>query len=119
MNSKERKEDASFLLFAVQFALSALYAIYLWSTTGISAILPQSVFLGVTESPYVFLIGFAAVLVGVIIDILAQDPPFRRMTLQRDSDRLQLLAVVSLVLGALCAWYAADFSLGGAAFNLL
>ena len=64
ISSKERREDVSFLLLLVPFAVSGIYGLLLWVTTGASAILPPTVFLQVTESPYVFLIGFAAVSVA-------------------------------------------------------
>jgi hypothetical protein len=119
MSSKERIQDVTFLLFLVPFALSAVYAIYLWVEAGISATLPQTVFLQVTENPYVFLAGFAAVMLAAILDINSVDLQERRRKLTQESNRLQFLAVSALVLGALCAWYAAGFDVGGGASNML
>jgi hypothetical protein len=119
MSSKERVQDASFLLFLVPFAVSAVYAIILWVQSGISAILPQTVFLQVTEDPYVFLLGFAAVMVGATLDVRSEALSKRRQKLVEESNRLQFLAVAALVLGALCAWYAAGFDIGAGAANLV
>lgn len=115
MSSKERVQDISFLLFLVPFVVSGVYAIYLWAVTGISALLPTNVFLQVTESPYVFLIGFVAVMAGVVLDVKSEDESSRRQKLFAESARLQTLAVIALVLGALSAWYAAGFDPGAAA----
>jgi len=119
MSSKERIQDVSFLLFLVPFAASAIYAIYLWVESGISATLPQSVFLQVTENPYVFLLGFAAVVVGATLDVTSEALPKRKQKLVEESNRLQYLAVTALVLGGLCAWYAAGFDVGAGVSNLL
>lgn len=119
MNSSQNKQDIPFLLFLVPFAASALYAIYLWVGVGLSATLPSAVFLEVTESPYVFFVGFIAVMAGAMMDILWDQPENRRQRLIKESDTLQKIAVVALVLGALSAWYSAGFDPGSAATYLL
>jgi len=119
MISRENREDVPFLLFLVPFAVSGLYAILLWVQTGVSATLPQTVFLQVTESPYVFLIGFIAVIAGVVMDVVYTDPLRRRAKLIEESTTLQIIAVTALVLGILSAWYSAGFDLGTAATNVL
>ncbi|MDG6926105.1 MAG: hypothetical protein JRN09_06085 [Nitrososphaerota archaeon] len=118
MSSGSSKQDVPFLLFLVPFAVSGIYALYLWVTSGISAILPSGVFLQVTESPYVFLVGFVAVMVAAALDIQYTDPANRRTKLIQESGTLQKVAVAALVLGVICAWYAAGFDLGGAAANV-
>jgi len=119
MNSGQNKQDIPFLLFLVPFAASALYAVYLWARVGLSATLPSTVFLQVTESPYIFLIGFVAVMVGVVIDVLIEDPAQRKMKLLQESNTLQKIAVVALVLGVLSAWYSVGFDPGKAATSLI
>jgi hypothetical protein len=119
LSSKERMQDLSFLLFLVPFAASAVYAILLWVQAGISLTLPKSVFLQVTENPYVFLLGFTAVVVGATLDVTSEDLQRRRQKLVQESNRLQFLAVAALVLGGLCAWYSAGFDIGAGAGNLI
>ena len=119
MISRENREDVPFLLFLVPFAVSGLYAILLWVQTGVSATLPQTVFLQVTESPYVFLIGFVAVIFGVVLDVSSAEPYERRAKLARESTTIQIIAVTALILGLLSAWYAAGFDPGVAASNVL
>jgi len=119
MNSSQNKQDIPFLLFLVPFAASAIYAIYLWAGVGLSATLPQSVYLTVTESPYLFIVGFFAVMAGAVMDILQEEPAKRRLRLIQESNTLQKLAVAALVLGALSAWYSAGFDIGNAATYFL
>ena len=119
MSSSENRQDIPFLLFIVPFAVPAVYGLYLWAQAGLSATLPQSVFLQVTEDPYIFLIGFVAVIVGASIDVLIEPAESRRAKLVHDSGTLQKIAIVSLVLGIIAAWYAAGFDLGQGAVNVL
>jgi hypothetical protein len=119
MSNSQNREDIPFLLFVVPFAASGLYAIYLWVQAGISSTLPQSVFLQVTESPYIFLVGFVAVIFGAMIDVLLAEPARRKAKLVEESSTIQKIAVIAFVLGALCAWYAAGFDLGTAGSNIL
>ncbi len=119
MNSGKNGQDLPFVLFLVPFAVSAIYAIYLWVQTGLSATLPSSVFLSVTENPYVFLVGFLAVIVGATLDINSAGPADRRAKLIEESSTLQKLAVLALALGLICAWYSAGFDFGTAATNVL
>lgn len=119
MSSKERVGDLTFFLFLVPFIASGVYAIYLWAQAGFSALLPKPVFLQVAESPYVFLLGFTAVLIGATIDVRSVELPKRRQKLAQESNTLQFIAVVALVLGALAAWYSAGFDLGNAAGDMI
>jgi hypothetical protein len=117
--SQQNREDVPFILFLVPFAASGIYAIYLWVQAGLSSTLPTTVFLQVTENPYVFLIGFAAVILGVMLDVTFTEPSQRRTKLFQESTTIQVIAFVALVLGFLSAWYAAGGDLGGAATNVL
>ncbi|MDA4122624.1 MAG: hypothetical protein OK456_05520 [Thaumarchaeota archaeon] len=119
MSSNERIQDVSFLLFVVPFALSLFYGLYLWAEVGFSWSLPQPVFLQVAESPYIFLAAFVAVMAGVTLDVTSEPLPKRRQKLAVESGRLQVFAVVFLVLSGLAAWYAAGFDVGGGFSNLL
>lgn len=117
--SQHNREDVPFILFLVPFAASGIYAIVLWAQAGLSSTLPSTVFLQVTENPYVFLIGFVAVIVGVMLDITFTEPAQRRAKLVQESTTVQWVAFAALALGLLSAWYAAGFDLGGAASNVL
>ncbi len=116
MNSGGKYEDASTMLFLVPFIASGADAIYLWATSGFTAILPSSVYLGVTRDPYVFLAGILAVLVGVVLDLSGVASQNRRERLAWTSGYLQKTAAACFVISLLMAWYANGFvDISGAA----
>ena len=117
--SAGRGGDVALLLYAAPFILNFVYTLYLWFGAGFTAILPQFVFLEVSQSPYMFLAGFAAVALAAVIDFSSEPPDSRRSGLVALSRRLQSVAVASIVLALVAAWYAAGFDVGTTIFNLL
>jgi hypothetical protein len=115
----DRRGDIALFLYAAPFILNFVWALYLWSATGLSSTLPQLVFLEVTQNPYLFLAGFAAVALAAMIDFNSEPPERRKSALSTLSKRLQAIAFLSVVLALVSAWYAADFGVGGTFFNLL
>ncbi len=115
----DRNGDIALFLYATPFILNFVYALYLWFGTGFSAILPQLVYLEVSQSPYIFLAGFAAVSLAAVIDFNLEAPDTRKNALVALSRRLQSVAVVSIVLAFVTAWYAAGFDFGTTLFNVL
>jgi hypothetical protein len=111
--------DVALLLYAAPFILNFVYALYLWFGVGFSAIMPQLVYLEVTQSPYVFFAGFAAVTLAVVIDFDSEPPGSRKSATVVLSKRLQLIALVSVVLAFLSAWYSAGGDLGTGVLNLV
>jgi hypothetical protein len=116
---EDRKGDLAFLLYATPFIINLAYALYLWAGVGISSMLPQLVFIQVAQSPFIFFIGLAAVLFGAVLDFNSVAPERRRNALFALSKRLQAIAILSIVLALIAAWYAAGFDLGVTFFNLL
>jgi hypothetical protein len=78
MSGRGSLEDLSTILFMLPFVGSGVYAIYLWASSGATAILPVSVYLNVTRDPYLFLGATMAVLAGLILDLRGVDPEKRR-----------------------------------------
>jgi hypothetical protein len=115
----DRRGDIALFLYAAPFILNFVWALYLWSETGLSRTLPQLVFLEVTQNPYLFLAGFAAVALAAVIDFNSEPPERRKSALSTLSKRLQAIAFLSVVLALVSAWYAANFNIGGTFFNLL
>jgi hypothetical protein len=109
MSNKGKHEDAVTLLYLVPFLASGIYGIYLWAMAGMSAILPSFVYLTVTRSPYVFLVGSFAVMLGAIINVTSVDPASRETRLKSTASILQLIAVASVILSLLGAWYSNRF----------
>jgi hypothetical protein len=114
-----RYGDVALLLYVAPFILNFVYALYLWSVVGFSAVLPQLVYLEVTQNPYIFLAGFAAVALAVLIDFNEEPPTARKGALLKLSGRLQGIALISIVLALITAWYAASGDVGNALFNVL
>jgi hypothetical protein len=114
-----RYGDVALLLYAAPFILNFVYALYLWIGAGISAVLPQYVFIEVAQSPYLFLAGFAAVCLAAVMDFNSGTPETRKSALAALSKRLQSIAVASIVLAFVSSWYAASFDVGTGLVNLL
>jgi len=104
---QQKYGDVALLLYAAPFIVNFAYALYLWAGVGFSALLPQSVFIEVTQNPYIFLIGFAAVAFAAVIDFDASTPETRRSSAVDLSRRLQWIAGLSIVLALISALYAA------------
>jgi hypothetical protein len=111
--------DVALLLYAAPFILNFVYALYLWFGAGFSAIMPQLVYLEVTQSPYIFLAGFAAVALAVVIDFDSEPQSARKSSTAVLSRRLQLIALVSVILAFIAAWYSAGGDLGTGVLNMV
>jgi hypothetical protein len=111
--------DVALLLYAAPFILNFVYALYLWFGAGFSAIMPQLVYLEVTQSPYIFLAGFAAVALAVVIDFDSEPQNARKSSTAVLSRRLQLIALVSVILAFTAAWYSAGGDLGTGVLNMV
>jgi len=111
--------DVALLLYAAPFILNFVYALYLWAGAGFSSILPQLVYVEVSQNPFVFLIGFGAVALAAVLDFNDEAPENRRASLTKLSGRLQGIAVASTVLSLAAALYAASFDPSTMVYNLL
>lgn len=111
--------DVALLLYAAPFILNFAYALYLWSGAGFSSTLPQLVYLEVSQNPYVFLVGFAAIALAIVLDYNDEPPESRKGSLFKLSERLQAIAVISVVLSLIAALYAASGDVSTMFFNLL
>ncbi len=119
MARTERTEDISTLLFLVPFLASGIYAIVLWAQSGVSLGLPTSVYLSVTRDPYIFLIGFLAVLAGLTVDVLSEEQSKRKSRLVADQSLLQKIAAASFILAFISAAYASGFNPSNLALNFI
>lgn len=118
-NVRERNGDIALFLYLAPFILNFAYALYLWAGVGLSATLPQLVYLEVSQNPYVFLLGFAAVAFAAVIDFNSEGPESRRNAVLALSRRLQWLALVSIVLAFLAGWYSAGGDLATGLLNVV
>lgn len=113
-----RNGDIALFLYAGPFIVNFLYALYVWSGVGFSSTLPQLVYLEVAQSPYIFLVGFAAVLLAGVIDFNDEAPTARKGAVAGLSRRLQWVAVISLLLAFVSALYSAGGDPGTAISNM-
>jgi hypothetical protein len=109
MSTKSRMEDYATLLYLVPFILSGVYGLVLWIQGGISPILPSTVYLAVTRDPYVFSAGSLAVMLGLIVEVRSTEQNARPVKLSSLGGTLQTIAIASLVLVLVCAFYANGF----------
>lgn len=120
MSSSERYGDASALLYLVPFVLSGVYGLYLWARAGVSLVLPSSVYLTVTRDPYVFMAGSVAIMLGVVLDMRGTEQGQRKAKLASLGNTLQSVAIASLVLVLVSAFYANGFiNVAGAAGDFM
>jgi hypothetical protein len=120
MSKKFSSDDVSILLYMVPFIASGVYALYLWAVSGISSVLPESVYLTVTRNPILFLVGTFSVLLGVVLEVASAAPSGRPAKLSSVGSTLQNIAVTSFILALVCAFYANGFSnVSGAASDFL
>jgi hypothetical protein len=120
MSGRGRYEDLSTLLYLVPFLGAFGYAIALWVQTGASAFLPTSVYLTVTRDPILFMAGSLAILLGVMVEVNSTEPAGRQAKLASLGGTLQTIAIASIIIVLLSAWYANGFTdVGGAASDFI
>jgi len=110
MSRKVSSDDAVVLLYSVPFIASGVYALYLWVTSGISSVLPNSVYLTVARDPILFLVGTFSVMLGVVLEVSSTGPAGRLTKLGSVGSTLQTIAVTGFILALVCAFYANGFS---------
>ncbi len=107
MPSKDTGEDVAFLLYLVPVVLGIIYGAYEIATAATAA----SGYLIVSKSPYLFLISVAAVCFAVIVEVRSTNVPERNGVIQANTSRLQILAVVVLIVSFFGAVGAGGYNL--------
>jgi hypothetical protein len=110
MSSRGYAGDLSAVLYLVPFAVPGIYGLYLWVQSGISPILPPTVYLMVTRDPIVFAIGSLAVMLGMMLEVNGTEQTARTAKLASVGNTLQSMAVAALILVLISAWYANGFT---------
>jgi uncharacterized membrane protein YhaH (DUF805 family) len=105
MSDKGLSDEVAVILYLVPFLGSGAYGIYEWAKGGISIYLPSTVFLTVTRDPYLFIIGSLAVILGMIVEVNSARQADVQERVKSAASALQSIAVASLVLAFLGAWY--------------
>jgi hypothetical protein len=106
----ELTENISFILYLVPLIASAIYALSIWAAQGLSAALPQTVYLTVTKDPYLFLLGFASVCAAVLIELFGSPDKVKITKLTENVRQLQILAIICIATAIISVWSAAGYS---------
>lgn len=112
MPSKDFGEDVAFLLYLVPVVASIIYGIAEWEAQGGTSTMPPAAYLIVSKSPYLFLIALVSICAAIAVEVRYSAPIERGKIVQDNTRRLQILAVVVLVIS-----YLAAFSAGGNDFG--
>ncbi len=104
-------EDLSFLLYLSPIVLNGAYALYLWISKGITSSLPPDIYLAVSESIVIFLVGVLAVCVAVVIDLWVSPRDLRVKKIEENTLRMRNLAFIYFILSLISAWSAVGYSL--------
>ena len=120
MSIRERYEDITALLYLVPFGGAVGYAIVLWAQSGASFLLPTSVYLTVTRDPVLFMVASLSILLGIMVEVTGTDPAGRQAKLASLGRTMQSIAIASLAMVLLSAWYANGFiDLAGAGTDFI
>lgn len=103
MPSKDFGEDAAFLLYLAPVVISIIYGAVQWAVTAKSSTMPVEAYLIVAKSPYLFLISLAAILLAIMLEVRSTDVADRSGIVEANIRRLQILAVVVLIISFLAA----------------
>ena len=120
MSIRERYEDITALLYLVPFVGAVGYAIVLWAQSGASFLLPTSVYLTVTRDPVLFMVASLSILLGIMVEVNGTEPAGRQAKLASLGRTMQSIAIASLAMVLLSAWYANGFiDLAGAGTDFI
>jgi len=114
MPSKDFGEDVAFLLYLVPIVASIAYGIYEWATTASTSTMPPSAYLVVSKSPYLFLLSLVAICAAIVVEVRYTNAPERNGIIQDNARRLQILAVIVLIVSVAAALSTANYDFGNA-----
>lgn len=120
LDSKELGEDAAFFLYLAPIVAAVAYGVYEWYHFGPKSYsMPALAYVVVSKDPYLFLGSIAAICLGFILEVRATPFGERNNIVSANATRMQLLAVVVLILSFAAAISAAGYDVGNGAGNFL
>ena len=114
MPSKDFGEDAAFFLYLVPVVASIVYGAYEWAVVARTSTMPPTAYLIVAKSPYLFMVSLIAILAAIILEVRSANLTERNAIIQANTLRLQVLAVVVLIISFAAAISTADYNLANA-----
>jgi len=109
--SKDFGEDAAFFLYLFPIVASIVYGAYEWAITAKTTSMPPTAYLVVSKDPYLFLASLIAIVSALLLEVSSASIAERNGVIQANTRRLQILAVIVLIISL-----AAGISAGG--YNL-
>ena len=98
MNPKDIGEDTAFFLYLAPLAASIVYGVYEWLQIGPhSGSMPGNAFLITSKDPYLFLFSLSCILVGLVLEVRTTPFSSRAEIVSANVRRMQILAIVVLV----------------------
>ena len=111
MPSKDFGEDVAFFLYLVPIVASIVYGAYEWAITAKTSAMPSTAYLVVSKSPYLFLLSLVAVCGAIVVELAYSDITERNSIVQANTLRLQVLAVIVLIISLAAAISAGGYNL--------
>ncbi len=119
MNSRDIAEDAAFFLYLAPVVASIVYGAVEWyEIDRTSHSMPLLAYLIVSKSPYLFLFSIAAVCFALVIETRFADYNERPKVILGNATRMQILAVVVLIVSFAGALSNAGYTDIGTAFGV-
>jgi hypothetical protein len=116
--TRDSGEDIAFFLYLLPLIASIAYGIAEWvSVNSKSGAMPTVAYLIVSKSPYLFLGSLVAICLGVIFEVRAAPSSERNTLVLANSTRMQILAVIVLIISFAAAISSAGYSNLGIAFT--
>lgn len=111
MPSKDFGEDVSFLLYFVPVVVAIIYGAVEWAVTAATSTMPEDAYLTVSKSPYLFLISVVAICLAIVFEVRSAAMPERGGIIEANTQRLQFLAVIVLVVSFIASISAGSYNL--------
>lgn len=114
MSSKDQGEDIAFFLYLFPIVASIIYGIYEWDSVAHTSTMPFLAYVIVAKSQYLFLVSLVAICLAIILEVRSANIPQREGIVKDNSIRLQILAVVVLIISLAAALSVEDYNLANA-----
>jgi hypothetical protein len=114
MSSNDRGEDIAFFLYLIPIVASVIYGVYEWYSIAHTSAMPFLAYAIVAKSQYLFLASLIAVCIAIIVEVRSANIPQREGIVKDNSTRLQILAVIVLIISLAAALSVANYNISNA-----
>jgi hypothetical protein len=112
---KDIGEDGAFFLYLAPIVAGIVYGVYEWAAIShTSSTMPGRAYLIVSKSPYLFLFSLVVICLAMIVELNFSQPSERSGIIVANTRRLQILAVVVLIVSFAGALSVAHYSFSDA-----